>query len=208
MKFLTRFGTKPLTVVLVVTGLLALACTSAATPTPTPTSAPTPLPTVTEAPEPTSVPPTVTGSGIEGGDPDFNVVAMIWQGYWLSRDHFGPFVMASGMGEPFMPPPAMMQSAMQMVAQNPSDPVPMIQNMMPLQAVFASGSSDLVNDPREFGPLDLEAFRLDPSTFDKTVAVRAQAETMLKLSQWSHNFSNEHFGTPDDDFGALQRFLG
>ena len=208
MKFLTRFGTKPLTVVLVVTGLLALACTSAATPTPTPTSAPTPLPTVTEAPEPTSVPPTVTGSGIEGGDPDFNVVAMIWQGYWLSRDQFGPFVMGSGMGEPFMPPPAMMQSMMQMVAQNPSDPVPMIQNMMPLQAVFASGSSDLVNDPREFGPLDLEAFRLDPSTFDKTVAVRAQAETMLKLSQWSHNFSNEHFGTPDDDFGALQRFLG
>jgi len=31
---------------------------------------------------------------------------------------------------------------------------------------------------------------------------------MLKLSQWSHNFSSEHFGTPADDFGALQRFLG
>jgi len=97
---------------------------------------------------------------------------MIWQGYWLSRDHFGPFVMASGMGEPFIPPPAMMQNAMQMVAQNPSDLVPMIQNMMPLQAVFASGSSDLVNDPREFGPLDLEAFRLDPSTFDNIVGPR------------------------------------
>ena len=103
MKFLTRFGTKPLTVVLVVTGLLALACTSAARPLQPLLRHPQALPTVTEAPEPTSVPPTVTGSGIEGGDPDFNVVAMIWQGSWLSRDHFGPFVMASGMVNPSCP---------------------------------------------------------------------------------------------------------
>ena len=80
--------------------------------------------------------------------------------------------------------------------------------MIPLQAVFTSGSPSLVNDPREFGPLDLEGLRLDPATFDETVRVRAQAETMLKLSQWAHDFANEKFGNPTDDFGALQRFLG
>ena len=66
-------------------------------------------------------PAAVIGSGIEGGDPDFNAAALIWQGYWLSRNHFGPFVMASGMGIPFMPPKEMMQGAMKMVAQNPND---------------------------------------------------------------------------------------
>ena len=196
--------------------LFAIACTSAAsaptaTPTPTatlvPTGVPTPPATITPTDSP-APPAAVTGSGIEGGDPDFNAAAIIWQGYWLSRNHFGPFVMASGMGIPFMPPKEMMEGAMKMVAQNADDPLEIPSNMMPLQAVFASGSTDLINDPRDFGPLDLEAFRLDPSTFDKTIGVRAQAETMLKLTQWAHNFASSHFGTPQDDFGALQRFLG
>ena len=147
-------------------------------------------------------------SGIEGGDAEFNFAALIWQGYWLSRDHFGPFVMASGMGIPFEPPMDQVIMAIGMVAQNPDDPVTIPQNMMPLQAVFASGRPDLVNDPRDFDPLDFEAFRLDPSTFDETVTVRGQAETMLKESQWAHNFAAPHFGDPEDDFGALQRFIG
>ena len=145
MKLLPPIGTKTFGAILGVMGLVAVACTSAATPTPTPT--------------PTPIPASITGSGIEGGDPEFVVSAMVWQGYWLSRGHFGPFVMASGMGVPVMPPPEMMQNAMQMVAQNPADPVPSIQNMLPLQAVFASGSSDLINDPRDFDPLDLQGFR-------------------------------------------------
>lgn len=95
-----------------------------------------------------------------------------------------------------------------MVAQNPNDPVMLPQNMMPLQAVYASGSSTLSNDLRQFDPLDFEGLRLDPSTFEETVGVRGQAETMLKESQWAHNFANEHFGTPDGDFGAQQRFIG
>lgn len=214
-----------LLLLLVGLALFALACTSVS-PTPTPTATPsptatpipppsptatlaptdTPAPAATETPEASPV--AAAGSGIKGGDPEFNAAAMIWQGYWLSRDHFGPFVMASGMGVPFMPPMEMMQSAMKMVAQNPADPLQIPQNMIPLQAVFASGGTGLVNDPRDFGPLDLEAFRLDPVTFDKTIKVRAQSETMLKLTQWAHNFANEHFGTPQDDFGALQRFLG
>ena len=150
----------------------------------------------------------VSSSGIIGGDPDFNLSALVWQGYWLSRDHFGPFVMASGMGIPFEPPMDMLMAAIGMIAQNPDDPVVIPQNMLPLQAVFASASSDLVNDPRDFEPPDFEAFRLDPDTFDERVTVRGQAETMLKESQWAHNFADAHFGDPLSEFGAQQRFIG
>ncbi len=105
--------------------LFAIACTSAPTATPRPTSTPVPTtaptPPATTAATNTPVPPPATqapviapaaviGSGIEGGDPDFNAAALIWQGYWLSRNHFGPFVMASGMGIPFMPSKEMMQA--------------------------------------------------------------------------------------------------
>ncbi len=147
-------------------------------------------------------------SGIRGGDPDFNFSALTWQGYWLSRDHFGPFVMASGLGIPFEPPMEMIQAAMQMVTQNASDPAMVPQNLAPLQAIYASGSSTLVNDPRNFAPLDFQAFRLDPATFNQKVSVRGQAETMLKESQWAHNFADAHFGDPSGDFGGQQRFVG
>ena len=52
-----------------------------------------------------------------------------------------------------MPDMDMMQMAMQMVAQNPNDPVMLPQNMIPLQAVYASGSSDLLNYPMDYDPL-------------------------------------------------------
>lgn len=150
----------------------------------------------------------VSASGIVGGDPEFNYSALVWQGYWLSRDHFGPFVQGSGLGIPFEPPMEMIMGAMGMVAQNADDPVVLPQNMLPLQAIFAAGSPGLVNDPRDFGPLDFEAFRLDPATFDETVSVRGQAWTMLKESQWAHSFADPHFGDPASDFGAQQRFIG
>lgn len=109
---LGRFQTKTFAMVFGAIGVLAVAC---AGPTPTPVPTPTPEPTATATPAPTAAPtpteapaastPTEAppegqqvGSGIQGGDPEFNLGAMIWQGYWLSRDHFGPFVMASGMG--------------------------------------------------------------------------------------------------------------
>ena len=179
-----------------VVGLIALAsCGSDPEPTPTPVP-------------PTSTPVPISGSGIEGGHPDFDFSTMVSQGYWLSRDHFGPFVMASGMGIPFEPPMDMVQGAMQMVSQNAEDPAMVPQNMMPLQAVFASAVPRLVSDPRDFGAMDFEGLRIDPSTFDQTVTVRGQAQTMLKESQWAHNFGSGHFGTPDGDFGAQQRFTG
>ncbi len=186
--------------------ILGACGTSDPTPTPTPTTAPpTPAPTSTAIP-PTATP--VVGTGIVGGDPEFDFGTMIWQGYWLSRDQFGPFVMASGMGIPFQPDMDTVKMAMQMVAQNPDDPAMVPQNMMPLTAVFASASSRLANAPREFDAMDFEGLRLDTSTFDERVTVRGQAETMLKESQWAHNFASGHFGTPTGAFGARQRFMG
>ncbi len=151
---------------------------------------------------------TVIGSGIAGGDPEFTYSAMIWQGYWLSRDHFGPLVMGSGMGIPFQPPADMVQMSIQMVAQNPEDPVMIPKNMAPLQAVFASAGPGLIHDPREFDPLDFEALRLNEDSFDKSISLRGQAMTMLKESQWAHSFASPHFGNASDSFGAQQRFMG
>ncbi|MBI3960826.1 MAG: hypothetical protein HY328_18600, partial [Chloroflexi bacterium] len=178
-----------------------------APPVATATEAP-PAPTATEAAPTAVVAPPVSGSGVVGGDPTFNLGVVIWQGYWLSRDHFGPFVMASGMGIPFEPPMDMIMGGVQMIAQNPNDQVMIPQNMLPLQAVYRSGSPKLVNNPMDFDPMDFEGMRLDPATFDTTVDVRGQAETMLKETQWAHNFANAHFGEVDGDFGAQQRFIG
>lgn len=147
-------------------------------------------------------------SGIVGADPDFDFVAMTWQGYWLSRDHFGPFVMQSGMGVTFEPPMEMLQAAMAMVAQNPDDPPFVPQNLAPLQAVYASGDPSAIHDLMQIAPDDFSAFRFDPDTFDTTIEVAAMAQTMLKESQWARNFSTSHFGELDGDFGAQQRFMG
>ncbi|MGE3414347.1 MAG: hypothetical protein AB7L91_19305, partial [Dehalococcoidia bacterium] len=151
---------------------------------------------------------TSSPSTLSVANPEFNYGAAVWQAYWLSRDHFGPFVMGSGLGIPFEPPMEMLQAAMAMVAQNEGDPVMIPANLFPLQAVYASGSPALVNNPMEFDAMDFEALRLDPTTFDERVTVRAQAETMLKESQWARNFANAHFGAPDAAFGAQQRFMG
>lgn len=170
------------------------------------------------APEATGSPTAAAGAGateeaqppgastLVNGNPAFTLDAMIWQGYWLSRDHFGPFVMGSGLGIPFDPPMDMLAAAMQMVAQNPNDQIVIPQNMAPLQAVYASASPALTGGSADV--LDFSQFRLDPATFDSTIQVRAQAQTMLKESQWARNFANAHFGAPDDDFGAQQRFMG
>jgi len=202
--------------VVIAAALVTAACTGDDEPTATPapttetTAAATAEPTAAATAAPTEVAanPLAAQSTLINANPAFNYGAAVWQGYWLSRDHFGPFVMGSGLGIPFQPPMDALGAAMGMVGQNPDDPIMIPANLAPLQAVFASGSPALVNDPREFDPLDFEAFRLDPATFDQTIGVRGQAQTMLKESQWARNFANPHFGTPDGDFGAQQRFIG
>jgi len=147
-------------------------------------------------------------SSIVGADPEFNFAAMTWQGYWLSRDHFGPFVMQSGMGITFEPPMEMLQSAMAMVAQNPGDVPFLPKNMAPLQAVYASGDPSAIHDLTQIPADDFSLFRFDPDTFDTTIEVSAMAQTMLKESQWARSFSTPHFGELDGDFGAQQRLIG
>ena len=144
-------------------------------------------------------------SSIVGANPDLNFAALTWQGYWLSRNHFGPFVMQSGMGITFEPPMEMLQSAMAMVAQNPGDMPFLPKNMAPLQAVYASGDPSAIHDLTQIPADDFSLFRFDPDTFDTTVEVSAMAQTMLKESQWARSFSTPHFGELDGDFGAQQR---
>ena len=72
-----------------------------------------------EATTPESI--AATRSTLVGANEEFNYGAAVWQGYWLSRDHFGPFVMGSGLGIPFTPPMEMLGQAIAMVAQNPDD---------------------------------------------------------------------------------------
>ncbi|MGE3573484.1 MAG: hypothetical protein AB7J35_05480, partial [Dehalococcoidia bacterium] len=102
---------------------VAAACSGGGSNTSTSTSAATEGPTQAPAAEGTrpsngGAPAQIdfsSPSGIDGADADFNYSAMVWQGYWLSRDHFGPLVMGSGMGIPFEPPMEMVTAAMQMV---------------------------------------------------------------------------------------------
>lgn len=148
-------------------------------------------------------------SGINGADAEFSYSAMVWQGYWLSRDHFGPLVMGSGMGIPFEPPMEMVTAAMQMVGSNEGGMPFLPENIFPLQAIFRSGDTALTTDMTKLAPTDFSALRLDPATFDEVVGVEGQAQLMLKESQWARNFHDDsHFGSPESNFGAQQRFLG
>ena len=196
--------------VAIATTVIAAACSGGSdSPPASEAAAPAPLAATAEQASP---PPAAfdaqARSTLVSGDADFSYAALIWQGYWLSRDQFGPFVMASGLGIPFEPPMDMLQGAMGMVAQNADDPVMVPQNMAPLQAIYASASPALTQNPQDFAPLDFQAFRLDPATFDKTIRVGSMAQTMIKESQWARNFASAHFGEPGGDFGAQQRFMG
>lgn len=196
---------------------VAAACSGGGSSTSTPTTGATEGPTQAPAVEGTT--PSNGGapaqidfsspSGIDGADDEFSFSAMVWQGYWLSRDHFGPLVMGSGMGIPFEPPMEMVTAAMQMVgSKEPGMPF-LPENIFPLQAIFRSGDTALTTDMTKLAPTDFSGLRLDPSTFDQVVGVEGQAQLMLKESQWARNFHDEsHFGSPESDFGAQQRFLG
>ena len=57
----------------------------------------------------------LAGSGVTGGNPDFTKTDAEEEGYWYSRYNLGNLVMRSGLGETFMPDPAMIQKMIQMV---------------------------------------------------------------------------------------------
>ncbi len=150
----------------------------------------------------------IAGSGVTGGDPSFTKTDAEEEGYWYSRYNLGNLVMRSGLGETFMPEPAMIQKMIQMVDANPDDgdTAAPAKNVTLIKSVYASG------DPHYVTKLDVNDFatqRWDPATFDKNVTSSAMAWTIIKETEWSKQFHvDSHFGTPADDFGAQWRFVG
>lgn len=116
--------------------------------------------------------------------------------------------MRSGLGDTFMPDMTMIQQMIQMAGADPNDGDTAMppQNAALLKSVFASG------DPHYTQPLDVDDFatqRWDPTTFEATVTSRAMGWTMIKETEWAKQFHvDDHFGTPQDNFGAQWRFVG
>ena len=148
------------------------------------------------------------GTGVQGGLPEFNVTAAEEEGYWYSRYNLGNLVFRSGLGDTFKPEMSMIKKMIQMADANPGDGDTAVPPQHPalLRSVYASG------DPHYTQKLNVKDFatqRWDPATFDKRVTSRALGWTMLKETQWAKQFHvDNHFGTPQDNFGAQWRFVG
>jgi hypothetical protein len=126
------------------------------------------------------------------------------EGYWYSRYNMMSLTMQSGMGETFMPDPQQMAMAVQMVAQNSSDPVMVPVNPALLSVVYAGGDPHYETAGT---PMDWQTLRWKGG--DTSVTEEASAWTITKELEWAKFFHlDAHFGTPTDDFGATQRFAG
>lgn len=147
----------------------------------------------------------------------FNPTAAEEEGYWYSRYNMGTLAMISGMGETFMPDMESIMQAMRMVdadfdpSQISTDygdgnhPMPPT-NPALLQAVYKSG------DPHYTMAINVSDFmtqRWNPTTFDMSLTGLSQGYLMIKEVEWAKQFHvDDHFGTPEDDFGAQGRFTG
>ncbi len=146
------------------------------------------------------------GQTLIGGDPDFDATAAEEEGYWYSRYNLLSLTVQSGNGEVFMPDEEMMMAAMQMVDANMDDGdvvTPPVNPAM-LSIVYAGGDPHFTQmmDPNDFGTMRWVGG-------DTRVTTEASAWTITKELEWARQFHvDEHFGTPSDDFGAQQRFIG
>lgn len=139
-----------------------------------------------------------------GQVPGYTPVTANEEAYWYSRYSMMSLTMQSGLGEPFMPDPQQIAMAVQMVGQNPSDPVMVPTNPSLLSVVYAEGDPHFVAPPN---PMDWETLRWKGGSTRLTT--EATAWTVTKELEWAKFFhSDPHFGTPTDDFGATQRFAG
>jgi len=142
------------------------------------------------------------------------------EGYWYSRYNLGNLVMRSGMGDVVMPDQEQIMKAIAMVDSD-FDPAEMQKgnsaygdgdhalppkNPAMLSTVYKSG------DPHFITKFDVDDFatqRWDPEKMDKTLTGSANGYTILKEVEWARQFHvDDHFGTPDSDFGAYWRFVG
>jgi hypothetical protein len=143
-----------------------------------------------------------------GLNPDFDLTVAEEEAYWYSRYNLGHLTMRSGMGESFMPDPAMVEAMISIADADPDDGDTAVPPVHPalLRTVYAGG------DPRWTQPADPDDFatmRWDPESFDTRITGSALGWTVVKELEWAKQFHiDAHFGTPEDDFGAQWRFVG
>ena len=148
------------------------------------------------------------GAAVEEATIDFTPTDAEEEGYWYSRYNLGNLVFRSGLGDAFTLDDATLQQVIQSADANPDDgdTAALRLNETLLQSIYASGDPHLMT---QLKPPDFATQRWDPATFDTTVTARAMGWTMIKESEWSKQFHvDDHFGTPDSDFGAYWRFAG
>jgi len=156
----------------------------------------------------TAAPISVEVAALQGGLVGYDIETVAWNGYWYSRYNLGSLVMKAGMGVPMEPP---MEAVMAMVAavdQGPEDGehVMMPANAALIQAVFAGGDATFANASNG-DPMDFSNARW--SSFDNRLVASAQAQTILKELEWAKLFNSGAWaGTPTDQFGAQDRFMG
>lgn len=146
--------------------------------------------------------PAPTLPGVDG----FNATDAEEEGYWYSRYNLLSLVMQSGNGEAFMPDPAMIMGAIQAVDADSTDGDTVVPPANPalLRLVYAGGDPHFTQmmDPSDFATLRWTGG-------DTRVTTEASAWTIMKELEWAKQFHVDfHFGTPEADFGAQQRFVG
>ena len=142
------------------------------------------------------------------------------EGYWYSRYNLGNLVMRSGMGNVVMPPKELVMKAIAMVdadfdkarmmagdtSYGDGDHVTPPSNPAFLSAVYKSGDPHYI---AKFNPTDFATQRWDPGKMDRSLTGLANGYTILKEVEWARQFHvDDHFGTPDSNFGAYWRFVG
>ena len=136
----------------------------------------------------------------------FNATDAEEEGYWYSRYNLLSLVMQSGNGETFAPPQAMLMGAIAAVDANPNDGDKVVPPANPamLRIVYAGGDPHLT---KAFNPNDFATLRWVGG--NKRITTEASAWTIVKELEWAKQFHVDfHFGTPQDNFGAQQRFVG
>jgi len=139
---------------------------------------------------------------------EFDITAVEEEAYWYSRYNLGHLTMRAGMGDVFMPEPAMVEMMIAMADADPDDgdTVAPPTNTALLRTVYAAG------DPHWIQPADGADFatmRWDAESFDTRVTGSALGWTIVKELEWAKQFHiDSHFGKPEDAFGAQWRFTG
>ena len=142
----------------------------------------------------------------DGHNPDFDATAAEEESYWYSRYNLGALTMQSGNGVIAEVPMDKVKGAIGMADADPNDgdTVTVPANVALLQIVYAGGDPHLT---AKMDPTDFATLRWVGG--DDSVTLEASAWTIVKEIEWARLFHvDDHFGTPESDFGAQQRFSG